>query len=50
MNCPECGREDAVVCRTIRYPRGTTTLILDCPGCVRLVLAEATAVAEPIEA
>lgn len=50
MNCPECGRDDATLKSTIRYPRGNTTLILDCPHCVRLVLADAQSVAEPAAA
>lgn len=50
MNCPECGRDDAVVTSTIRYPRGNVTLILNCPHCVRLVLADGKSVAAPTEA
>ncbi len=42
MTCPECGRDDARLTQTIRYPRGTMTLILDCPHCVRLVLQDGT--------
>lgn len=47
MTCPECGRDDAVVTRTIHYPRGAITHILDCPHCVRLVLADAHTVTVP---
>ncbi|MBM3270936.1 MAG: hypothetical protein FJZ01_25160 [Candidatus Sericytochromatia bacterium] len=45
MTCPECGHDDARIAQTIRYPRGTMTLILDCPHCVRLVLQDGRNVA-----
>ena len=49
MNCPECGHHDATLAKTIHYPRGTATLILDCPHCVRLVLQDARVAAGQAE-
>lgn len=38
VHCTECGSPEAIFIKEIRYPKGTTTQLLDCPLCKRIVI------------